>query len=58
LDEQFFPADRLPTSENYRTSYLFQRDQEEVNSWKPSLDGKTHSAIEWLFSAAIILGIV
>lgn len=58
LDDSLFPSSSLPTSENYKTSYLFQRDQEEIEAWKPSLDGKTHSAIEWLFSTAIILGIL
>ena len=44
-----FPRDRLPTSEDWCSDYLFQRDMGE--DWQPCTDGKTHMGTEFIFAA-------
>lgn len=55
MDESLFPADRLPTSQNYCTHYLWQRDPDE--DWLPCDEGLTHSGVDFLYAASIILGV-
>jgi len=63
-DESLFPKDALPTSANYATDYLFQRDDDSQSGrdkpdWSPSSDGSEGSegrGIEWAFAAALALG--
>lgn len=54
MDESFFPADALPTSANYCTDYLWQRDDGTAN-WTPCPDeAKTHTGADWLVAAAVV----
>lgn len=63
-DVSLFPADKLPTSANYCTDYLFQRDDdsqsgEEDPDWLPCGDGSEGSegrGVEFVFAAAMSLG--
>ncbi len=56
LNEGFFPSDGLPTSANYCTDWLTQRD-DDPKDWSPCPDeAKTHSGGEFLFAAALLLG--
>ncbi len=48
LDEKLFPKDALPTSDNYCTHYLWQRDQGA--DWLPCDEKNTHDGIDWLFA--------
>jgi hypothetical protein len=54
MDESLFPNDKLPTSLNYDSDYLWQRDQTS-RDWKPRADGIEFvlPAIDWLFAASI-----
>jgi len=56
-DESLFPRDRLPTSSEYCSDYLFQRDQ-DLNDWVPcGADGAAEGrGIEWIFAASLALG--
>lgn len=57
-DETLFPKDKLPTSANYCTDYLFQRDEAGNSDWLPC-DGSGESegrGIDWAFAAALALG--
>ena len=61
LSESKFPALSLPTSDNYCTEYLFQRDMLKnggVNpDWLPCPhENKQYSGIDFLFAAKIALG--
>lgn len=56
LDESFFPAENLPTSANYCTDWLTQRD-DEPGDWTPCPEeGKTHTGGDFLFAAAVLIG--
>ncbi len=57
LDRTLFPAEGLPTSANFCTDYLFQRDEDEKD-WAPCEgDGGSHGrGVEWVFAAALALG--
>jgi hypothetical protein len=61
LDEKLFPSDRLPQSEDRCSWYLWERDYMrggKVNpDWLPC-DSKfvTHSPVDFLFAASIVLG--
>lgn len=46
-NEQYFPADRLPTSADRCEEYLWQRDYGK--DWIPCDDGKTHPGADFLF---------
>jgi hypothetical protein len=48
-----FPKDRLPTSSNYCTEYLYQRDQDS-DSWQPCDDNKIHSGTDFNFAVYVI----
>jgi hypothetical protein len=54
MDPKHFP-DKLPTSSNHCTEYLYQRD-ENTDSWRPCDEGKTHSGTDLLFTSLVILG--
>lgn len=57
-DGQLFPAGALPTSANYCSDYLFQRDEDE-SDWRPCGDGSEGSqgrGVEWIFAATMALG--
>lgn len=54
LNEQWFPASRLPTSKDRKESWLFQR--EFGVDWSPSnLESKEHSGADFLFLSHLIL---
>ena len=58
LDETMFPNDHLPTTENYDSHYLWQRDMSS-SDWRPRSSAQqliTLPAIDWLFAAKITLG--
>lgn len=63
-DHALFPADVLPTSVNYCTEYLFQRDQFAGGTpnpdWLPCTGdvpaGSRGRGVDWLFAAAMALG--
>jgi hypothetical protein len=54
MDETRFPNDKLPTSLNYDSDYLWQRDQTSKD-WQPRRDQIEFvlPAIDWLFAASI-----
>jgi hypothetical protein len=61
LDEKYFPADRLPETKDRCAFYLWERDylrDGKVNDdWLPCPGAfSTHSPIDFLFAASIILG--
>jgi len=62
-DEKVFPGKDLPTSKNYCTPYLFQRDmlangEDETNpDWLPCpKEKRTHPGTDFLFAAIVRLG--
>lgn len=68
-DESLFPGKELPTSANYCTDYLFQRDimkEKKVDGkvetypnpdWLPCpKEGHTHSGTDFIFAAAVANG--
>lgn len=58
MDESLFPADRLPTSANYCSDYLFQRDEDQKD-WVPCGDGSKGPdgrGVDFIFAAALALG--
>ena len=62
-DESLFPRDHLPTSANYATDYLFQRDDDTAKGpgadWLPDLSGSSESngrGVDFVFAAAMALG--
>lgn len=63
-DESLFPKDRLPTSAQYCSDYIFQRDDDSASSkkepdWLPcgdGSDGPQGRGIDWAFAAALALG--
>lgn len=64
MDQGLFPNDHLPTTKNYCTHYLFQRDQfnsdGSINDeWLPCSEGeeeKTWHGTDFMFAAAIATG--
>lgn len=52
----YFPDDRLPTSNEYCTGYLFQRDKDNKD-WAPCSDGETHSGTDFAFTTFVIGGL-
>lgn len=61
LDESLFPKDSLPTSRNYHTEYLWQRDpKQNEKDWLPSSaePAKIHTGIDFLVAAAIYLKLI
>lgn len=52
----YFPDDRLPTSSEYCTGYLFQRDKDNKD-WVPCSDGETHSGTDFAFTTFVIGGL-
>jgi hypothetical protein len=52
----YFPDDRLPTSSEYCTGYLFQRDK-DAKDWAPCERGETHSGTDFAFTTFMIGGI-
>jgi len=57
LNEKLFPSDRLPTSADRCTDYLWQRE-DEARDWEAcSEDQKTHQAVDFLIAAKIILNL-
>lgn len=56
LSDKYFPNDRLPTSNEYCTWYLYQRDA-ETDDWLPCPhEGHTHSGTDFIFAATVTLG--
>lgn len=57
LDAKRFPADKLPTSDIYCVSYLYQRD-EVPKDWEPCFGDKReeHYGTDLIFAAAVIDG--
>jgi len=55
LDSQLFPEDRLPTSADRKTPWLWERD--DGPNWKPRIGGDVHShpGGDFLFMAHLIL---
>ena len=51
----YFPDDRLPTSSEYCTGYLFQRDKSDKD-WGPCDEGMVHSGTDFAFTTALIGG--
>lgn len=62
LDTKYFPEEKLPTSGNYCTHYLYQRDayrQGEKNSdWLPCAENKTHDGVDFLFAEKVTDGLL
>lgn len=54
MREDLFPQDDLPTSKNYCTEYLWQRD--ENYNWLPCDDGGKHDGVDFLFAAWVAYG--
>lgn len=52
----YFPDDRLPTSSEYCTGYLFQRDKDDKD-WGPCDRGETHSGTDFAFTTFLIGGL-
>jgi hypothetical protein len=52
----YFPDDKLPTSNEYCTGYLFQRDK-DAKDWEPCDRGETHSGTDFAFATFMIGGI-
>lgn len=57
MNTVMFPNDSLPTTHNYDSDYLWQRD-DSSNDWKPNdrIPVRELPGIDWLFAASIILG--
>jgi len=57
LNTEMFPNNNLPDTSNYDSHYLWQRD-ESTKDWLPKPNGLQFvlPAVDWLFSAQIILG--
>lgn len=56
LDPTTFPAQRLPSSDNYCTPYLYQRDESARHDWLPCpAEGATHIGIDFLFAGRVAL---
>ena len=55
LDTTKFPEYTLPTSSNYCTHYLYQRDESSQHDWLPCADSKQHSGIDFLFAGRLTL---
>lgn len=53
-----FPSDRLPTTDDFCSDYIYQRD--EGTDWEPCVmmpDGpETHTGTDLIFAASVILG--
>lgn len=61
MDESLFPADSLPTTANYSTEYLWQRDPNiNPKDWLPdsSEPVKIHSGIDFLLASSIYLKLI
>jgi hypothetical protein len=55
LNEAWWPADRLPTTDDRCDDWITQRD--EGDDWLPCPErNKTHSGGDFLFAAALVLG--
>lgn len=52
----YFPDDRLPTSSEYCTGYLFQRDKDNKD-WVPCDENQVHSGTDFAFTTALIGGL-
>ena len=59
LNRQLFPEDALPSTSNYCTEWLWERDFSTERDWTicPEND-KIHSGGDWLFAASLILGYI
>jgi len=56
LDPTLFPPDRLPTSSEYCTDYLYQRD-DTLKDWGPCTDrDEVHDGTDFAFAASVIDG--
>ena len=60
LNEDYFPNKRLPTSEEFCTHYLYQRDQFGVDykDWVPCTEGteyEVYDGVDFLLASKIIL---
>jgi len=52
----YFPDDRLPTSSEYCTGYLFQRDK-SAKDWGPCDENQVHSGTDFAFTTFLISGL-
>lgn len=59
LDESLYPANSLPTTDNFCTEWLWQRDQfkdGQVNTdWLPCNGNKEHTGADFLFVSGLLL---
>jgi hypothetical protein len=55
LDTTKFPEYTLPTSANYCTHYLYQRDESSQHDWLPCDEGLTHIGIDFLLAGRLAL---
>lgn len=53
-DDTYFPNERLPTSADYCSEWLWLRDDRK-DSWRPCDDGLTHSGGDFLFIAYLLM---
>jgi hypothetical protein len=57
MNPALFPNDSLPSTSNYCTEWLWQRDFSNEKDWTPCPEqAKLHSGGDFLFAAALILG--
>jgi hypothetical protein len=56
LDSSLFPEDRLPSSADRCTDYLWQREDTAADWNACPNEGKTHSGVDFLIAAKVILG--
>ena len=50
-----FPSDALPSSANYCTDYLFQRDMKSTKDWEPCPEeNKVYSGTDYSFATYIL----
>jgi hypothetical protein len=55
LNTSKFPEYGLPTTDNYCTHYLYQRDESSQHDWLPCDEGIQHTGIDFLFAGSLIL---
>lgn len=53
-DDSYFPNDRLPTSKDYCTGYLWEREDDD--DWQPCDENKTHGGVDFLFAYGLVMG--
>lgn len=56
LDKNHWPETELPTNKNHCTEYLWQRD-DDPSDWAPCDGDKTYDGTDFVFAAAVYLGV-